>query len=295
MKLRQLHSLPKPLHQLLYLPLNLFIPSPHFVYFKRIQTFAKFGGDQNATASLSFNEGSYFAPTSISYSKLLSLCCQTRSLSPGLQIHAHLTKIGLDEDTKLQNHLINLYSKCRAFGYAHKLIDESPQLDLISWSALISGYAQNGLADEALLVFYEMHLLGVKSNEFTFPSVLKACSITRDLIRGKQIHGIVVVTGFESDVFVANTLVVMYAKCGEFVDSRRLFDEIPERNVVSWNALFSCYVQSDFFLKLGVVSRNGVNRINLDEYSLSSILNAALGWGCQSREKNSWTYNKAWV
>ncbi|XP_028062515.1 pentatricopeptide repeat-containing protein At5g04780, mitochondrial-like isoform X1 [Camellia sinensis] len=280
MKLRQLHSLPKPLHQLLYLPLKLFIPSPHFIYFKRIQTFAKFGGDQNATASLSFNEGSYFAPTSISYSKLLSLCCQTKSLSPGLQIHAHLTKTGLYEDTKLQNHLINLYSKCRAFGYARKLIDESPQLDLISWSALISGYAQNGLADEALLAFHEMHLLGVKSNEFTFPSVLKACSITRDLIQGKQIHGIVVVTGFESDVFVANTLVVMYAKCGEFVDSRRLFDEIPERNVVSWNALFSCYVQSDFFAEaLGLFQEMVLTGINPDEYSLSSILNACTGLG----------------
>ncbi|KAK6123189.1 hypothetical protein DH2020_043091 [Rehmannia glutinosa] len=92
-----------------------------------------------------------------------------------------------------------------------------------------------------------MHVLGVKCNEFAFPSVLKACASTANFILGKQVHGIVVVTGFESDVFVANTLVVMYAKCGHFVDSRRLFEDIAERNVVSWNALLSCYTQSDCF------------------------------------------------
>ncbi|KAL6992515.1 hypothetical protein U1Q18_010625, partial [Sarracenia purpurea var. burkii] len=138
----------------------------------------------------------------------------------------------------------------------------------------------NGLAEEALLAFREMHVLGVKCNEFTFPSVLKACSTARDLMRGKQIHGIVVVTGFESDVFVANTLVVLYAKCGEFSDSRRLFDEIPERNVVSWNALFSCYVQSDFFEEaLGLFQEMVFSGTNPDEYSLSSILNACTGLG----------------
>ncbi|KAL3339716.1 hypothetical protein AABB24_028366, partial [Solanum stoloniferum] len=92
-----------------------------------------------------------------------------------------------------------------------------------------------------------MHSLGLRCNEFTFPSVLKACSIEKELFLGKQLHGVVVVTGFDFDVFVANTLVVMYAKCGEFVDSRMLFEEILERNVVSWNALFSCYMQNDFF------------------------------------------------
>ncbi|KAM7506697.1 hypothetical protein LguiA_017150 [Lonicera macranthoides] len=160
-------------------------------------------------------------PNSISYSKLLSECRKTKSLSPGLQIHAHLTKIGFCNDPKIQNHLINLFSKCGLFGYARKLVDEILEPDLVAWSALIYGYAQNGLAEEALSAFHEMHLLGIKCNEFTFPSVLKACSIKKDLIRGKQIHGIVVVSGFESDVFVANTLVVMYAKCSGLLESRK--------------------------------------------------------------------------
>ncbi|KAL0373388.1 UNVERIFIED_CONTAM: Pentatricopeptide repeat-containing protein [Sesamum radiatum] len=223
---------------------------------------------------------SKFASTYISYSKLLSQLSQTKSINQGLQIHAHLIKLRLSHDPKHRNHLINFYSKCKVFSDARKLIEESHELDLVSWSSLISGYAQNGLGKEALLAFGEMHVLGVKCNEFTFPSVLKACSSTKNFMLGRQVHGIIVVTGFESDVFVANTLVVMYAKCGHFVDSRSLFEDIPERNVVSWNALLSCYTQSDFFGEaMGLFQKMISSGISPDEFSLSTILNAATGLG----------------
>ncbi|XP_009794124.1 pentatricopeptide repeat-containing protein At4g14850-like [Nicotiana sylvestris] len=215
-----------------------------------------------------------------SYTKLLSQLSQTKSLNPVLQIQTHLTKIGLSNDSKHRNHLINLYSKCGAFDYAWKLLDESPEPDLVSWSSLISGYAKNGFGKDAIWAFFKMHSLGLKCNEFTFPSVLKACSIGKELFLGKQIHGIVVVTGFESDVFVANTLVVMYAKCSELLDSRMLFEEIPERNVVSWNALFSCYTQNDFFSEaMCMFGDMIVSGVRPDEYSLSNILNACTGLG----------------
>lgn len=201
-----------------------------------------------------------------------------------MEVHAHLIRFGFSQDQSFRNHLINLYAKCRLFGHARKLIDGSPEPDLVAWSALISGYAQNGLGKEALSAFHEMHGLGVKCNEFTFPSVLKACSSTKALGLGKQVHGVVVVTGFESDEFVANTLVVMYSKCGEFGDSRKLFDSIPERNVVSWNALFSCYVQSDFFGEaMNLFEEMVLSGIRPNEYSLSSIINACTGLGDGSR------------
>ncbi|KAL0426978.1 UNVERIFIED_CONTAM: putative pentatricopeptide repeat-containing protein, mitochondrial [Sesamum latifolium] len=155
-----------------------------------------------------FPAASKLASTYISYSKLLSQLSLTKSINQGLQIHAHLIKLRLSHDPKHRNHLINLYSKCKVFSDARKLIEECHEPDLVSWSSLISGYAQNGLGEEALLAFREMHVLGVKCNEFTFPSVLKACSNTKNFMLGTQVHGIIMVTGFESDVFVANTLVI---------------------------------------------------------------------------------------
>ncbi|XVF27601.1 hypothetical protein REPUB_Repub14bG0122300 [Reevesia pubescens] len=195
-----------------------------------------------------------------------------------MQTHTHLIKFGPTKDSKSRNLLINLYAKCKLFGYARKLVDESPEPDLVSWSALISGYAQNGFGKEAILVFREMHLLGVKCNEFTFPSVLKACTFTKDLELGKQVHGVVVVSGFESDEYVANSLVVMYAKCGEFGDSRRLFEDIPQRSVVSWNALFSCFVQSDYSGEAVELFHEMIlSGIRPNEFSLSSMVNACTG------------------
>ncbi|KAM1917958.1 hypothetical protein ACFX13_037499 [Malus domestica] len=87
-------------------------------------------------------------------------------------------------------------------------------------------------------------------------------------------------TGFEFDEFVANTLVVMYAKCREFGDSRRLFDAIPERNVVSWSALFSCYVRSDFHGEsMDLFQEMILSGVRPNEYSLSRRINACTGLG----------------
>ncbi|KAK4753363.1 hypothetical protein SAY87_022161 [Trapa incisa] len=220
------------------------------------------------------------SPASVYFAKLLSACCKSKSLGAGRLVHAHLVKLGFSKDPKLRIHLVNLYSKCREFVYAHKLLDECPEPDVVSWSALISGYSQNGMADEANLVFREFHRLGLKCNEFTFPSVLKSCSIAGNLSLGMQVHGAVAVTGFGSDEFVANSLVVMYAKFGAFKDSRRIFYSIPVRNVVSWNALISCYVQANF-LEEGahMFDEMIISGVKPSEFSMSSILKACSGLG----------------
>lgn len=281
MKLCLFHSLQNPLPKRLYLPSKpKTLPTQFVNSAKHIQTLRQFSTDAQTTPIQSSVQTLNF----ISYSKLLSQCAASKSVRVGMEVHAHLIRFGFSQDQSFRNHLINLYAKCRFFGHARKLIDGSPEPDLVAWSALISGYAQNGLGKEALSAFHEMHGLGVKCNEFTFPSVLKACSSTKALGLGKQVHGVVVVTGFESDEFVANTLVVMYSKCGEFGDSRRLFDSIPEQNVVSWNALFSCYVQSDFFGEaMDLFEEMVLSGIRPNEYSLSSIINACTGLGDGSR------------
>ncbi|KAK9706727.1 hypothetical protein RND81_07G147900 [Saponaria officinalis] len=283
MNIHHLISLQKPLHQRFYLsfkfyPFSLLPNSTHFA--TKFQTLPQLTQQNHTNSSINFVETSNLFQSYFSFSEFLSQCCQTKSIGPGLQIHTQLIKSGFIFDYKLRNYLINLYSKCRVFGYARKLLDESPEPDLVSWSAIISGYVQNGMPKEALLGFREMHLLGIICNEFAFSSVLKACSIREDLVFGRQIHKIVLVTGYGFDVFVANTLVVVYAKCGEFRDSRRLFDEIPERGVVSWNALFSCYVKGNFFDEaIALFDEMILSSMKPNEFSLSSMLHACAGRG----------------
>ncbi|CAI8605121.1 unnamed protein product [Vicia faba] len=196
-----------------------------------------------------------------------------------MELQTHLIKFAFSRHPNLRKQLTTLYSSSRCFGHARNLFDQSTEPNtLVSWSALISRYVQNGFHKEALLAFNEMFTLGVKCNEFTFPSVLKACSIKKDLNMGKKVHAMTVVSGFESDAFVSNTLVVMYAKCGEFIDSKKLFGMILEPGVVSWNVMFSCHVQSGFLGdSVDLFKRMVEGEVRPNEFSLSIILNACAG------------------
>ncbi|KAL4563239.1 hypothetical protein LXL04_027279 [Taraxacum kok-saghyz] len=284
MYLRRLFSLHNPLQPQSELHKSIFLA-------KHYQALAIITENPQTTTTLTVTHDAEWTPSSISYSKLLSQCCQTKSLNPGLQIHTHLIKIGLEHDPKHRNHLINFYSKCMVFAYARKLLDESPEPDLVAWSALISGYTKNNLGREALSAFTEMHSLGIRCNEFTFPSVLKACSMKKDIIGGKQIHGIVMVTGFQNDVYVANTLVDLYAKCGEFSDSLSLFHQIPERNIVSWNAMFSCYILNEYFQDAIDSFQDMISTgLTPDKFSLSTIINACTGLRDITQGKKIHTY-----
>eukprot|EP01018_Ginkgo_biloba_P009883 Gb_00930 [translate_table: standard] len=137
-------------------------------------------------------------------------------------------------------------------GYAHngyveealKLFEEMPERDVVSWSAMISGYAQSGHGVEALKLFHQMQRTDIKPNEFTFAGVLQACANLAALEHGKEVHREIVRYGFQSDVFVGSALVYMYGKCGSVENARQVFDKMPERNTVSWNAIIVGYAQN---------------------------------------------------
>lgn len=147
-------------YQRLYLPCGK--PFSPITHFKFIQSSVQ--NPENTTVlslSQSHNFGSNFISASpLAYSRLSSQCAISKSLTPGMEIHARAIKVGFSRDPKIKNHLINLYAKSPFFGYARKLVDESPDPDLVSWSALISGYAQNGLAEEAILSFSKDAFIG---------------------------------------------------------------------------------------------------------------------------------------
>ncbi|XP_022899217.1 pentatricopeptide repeat-containing protein At2g22070-like [Olea europaea var. sylvestris] len=96
------------------------------------------------------------------------------------------------------------------------------------------------------------------------------------IFHGKQMHSLIRKHGFDSDVFVGSALVDMYAKCGEMIFAKILFDEMPERNLVSWNSMIVGFLQNklydetvEFFVH---VVRDDL--INPDQVSFSSVLSA---------------------
>lgn len=86
--------------------------------------------------------------------------------------------------------------------------------------------------------------LGIQATNFTFPFLLKACGCLADFELGARAHAHVVVFGYESDVFVANSLMAMYGRFGCFDFSRQVFERMPERNVVSWSSMVGAYAHN---------------------------------------------------
>ncbi|KAJ8644183.1 hypothetical protein MRB53_005931 [Persea americana] len=168
---------------------------------------------------------------------LLKACTKYHSLSSGIQVHGHVIKHGFDLDIYVANGLIRFYGGCGSIFDARRVFDEIPERNLIIWTTMVSGYAQNFCSNEALMLFDEMIVEGVKPNGPTLASVLSACARSGGLELGERIHVFIQEKGIEVEVILGTALVDMYAKNGVISTARKLFDGMPERNIVTWNAM----------------------------------------------------------
>ncbi|XP_074566044.1 putative pentatricopeptide repeat-containing protein At5g52630 [Curcuma longa] len=190
------------------------------------------------------------SPTGIA-DLLLSLSA-ARSLPKGQQLHAHLIKSGLLSSPSaalrpLSNHLITFYARCGLPLHSRAAFDDSPSpLPPAAWSSLLAALAQNGLPLPTLAAFRSLLLAGVAPSDRSLPSAAKAAAAISSTSLSSSIHALALKTPFADDVFVASSLVDMYAKSALIADARRLFDLMPNRNVVSWSAMIYGYAECGF-------------------------------------------------
>eukprot|EP01018_Ginkgo_biloba_P036876 Gb_04828 [translate_table: standard] len=178
-----------------------------------------------------------------SYAYLLRECVNRKALAEGKQVHAHLIKSRFEPDMFVYNNLISMYIKCGSLTDARQLFDNMPERNVVSWSAMVAGCAQQGFGEEALKLFCEMQQAGMDFDQFIFSSVVRACSGIADEDQGRQVHAHIIKTEFETDVFVGSALVDMYAKCQCLDDARNVFDHLSERDVITWSGMISVYAQ----------------------------------------------------
>eukprot|EP01018_Ginkgo_biloba_P029996 Gb_33537 [translate_table: standard] len=180
---------------------------------------------------------------SFTYTSLLQGCVSMKALAEGVRVHVHMIKTGFELDAFLETKLVIMYAKCGNLEVAHQVFDKLPERNLVSWTAMIAGYAQHGHAEEALVLLDQMQRAGVKADQFTFASILRACAGLVALEEGKKVHTHVIINGFASDVVLLSALIDMYAKCGSMDDARHVFDKMSYRDVVSWTVMIAGYTK----------------------------------------------------
>ncbi|KAF2306502.1 hypothetical protein GH714_018743 [Hevea brasiliensis] len=187
----------------------------------------------------------FASPTSLSLSKALDLKKRLLqgfdSLKQLQHVHAVLLRLGLDQDNYLLNMILRFSFDFGDTSYTRFLFNQIKQPNIFLWNTMIRGLVSNDCFTESIDFYHSMRREGFLPNNFTFPFVLKACARLSHFQLGIILHAFVVKVGFDSDVFINTSLVSLYVKCGYLEHAFRVFDDIPDKNIVSWTAIISGY------------------------------------------------------
>lgn len=205
--------------------------------------------DQAITFLVSLQKDSQNSIEEETFVSLIRLCEFRRALDEGCFIYEYVLNLMTQLSLRLGNALLSMFVRLGNLGDAWYVFGKMEERDVFSWNVLIGGYAKKGYFDEALDLYHKMLWVGFRPDVYTFPCVLRTCGGMEDIRRGREIHVHVVRFGFESDVDVVNALITMYVKCGDLGSARMLFDGMPKRDRISWNAMIAGYFENGEFLE----------------------------------------------
>ncbi|KAL4309448.1 hypothetical protein GQ457_01G020780 [Hibiscus cannabinus] len=219
--------------------------------------------------------GSGVQQSSNTLSCVLKACANVMALHFGVQTHGQIVKLGFCFDEFICSSLLTFYANCKQMENACKVFNEKLHANVVIWTALLTGYGLNHEHGSALMVFEDMIRMAVLPNQSSFTSALNSCSGLQALDKGKAIHAMAVKLGLDTDVFVGNSLVVMYTVCGNINDAVDAFKNISEKNVVSWNTVIVGSAQhGQGMLALTLFTRMIRDEVDPDEITFTGLLSS---------------------
>ncbi|CAK7341063.1 unnamed protein product [Dovyalis caffra] len=180
-------------------------------------------------------------PNDITMLSLIIPCGFVGAVQLGRRLHAYILRNGFGKSLALATALVDMYGKCGEIRSARALFDKIENKDVMTWTAMISAYAQANCIDHAFEIFVQMRDSRVRSNELTMVSLLSLCAENGALDMGKWFHAYIDKQGIEVDLILKTALIDMYAKCGDIDGAQRLFSEAIDRDICTWNAMMAGY------------------------------------------------------
>ncbi|KAI7736990.1 hypothetical protein M8C21_005403 [Ambrosia artemisiifolia] len=217
-------------------------------------------------------------PDSVTVASLLSACASIGAFSKGLQLHSYAIKAGMCADIIIEGSLLDLYVKCSDVKTAHDFFLTTETENVVLWNVMLVAYGQLGDLNESLKIFSQMQINGMRPNQYTYPSILRTCTVVGALDLGEQIHSQVVKTGFQLNVYVCSVLIDMYSKHGDLYTAQKILSRLNEKDVVSWTAMIAGYAQHDLFNEALKTFEEMIHKgIQSDNIGFSSALSACAG------------------
>ncbi|KAL7590516.1 putative pentatricopeptide repeat-containing protein At3g08820 [Lactuca sativa] len=221
-----------------------------------------------------------FLPHYFTFPLVLKACTRVLDLRLGVELHTIMVKAGYDYDAFVKTGLVCFYAKCGRLDDACKVLDEMPEKNPVSWTAIISGYIEERRFTEALDVFKRLLSMNLRPDSFTLVKILSACSQLGDLKNIEWLDECITTLKITKNIFLGTALVDTYAKCGSMEKAHATFDQMLEKDAVTWGAMIQGYASNgkpkealDIFYKM----KN--NNLKPDCYTIVGVLSACSSLG----------------
>ncbi|KAL4577651.1 hypothetical protein LXL04_013762 [Taraxacum kok-saghyz] len=203
----------------------------------------------------------------------LKACADACLLRMGKEIHTQTLKKGFDTTSFVANSLTTMYNKCGKGEYALHLFDKIKTKDVVSWTTIITSYIQTGQERLAINAFLRMQESEVSPNEYTLSGLISACANLAQIDFGTQFHAHTLRNGLIKFMSVANSIMTMYSECGKLHSSSLIFNEMLQKDIVSWSTIIKGHAQMGFgeetFRYLSLMRNEGLKP---NEFAFGSVL-----------------------
>lgn len=210
-----------------------------------IAAYVGLGKDKQAFSCFCQMHQEGVTPVKATFVSVLGALNSEAALAEGKRMHTHIASCGFLGDKVVTTALFNMYGSCGSMEDAENLFEGMVERSKISWNAMLSEQVQNRCGKKAFQIFDRMLWEGQVPDKVTYLNMLFACILEDTFMGGTIMHLHITYSGCESDVAVATALVSMYRKFEKLEIAKRLFDTMPERNIISWNSVLKAYAQCD--------------------------------------------------
>ncbi|KAL8533692.1 hypothetical protein ACS0TY_009911 [Phlomoides rotata] len=228
---------------------------------------------------------------SVTLMNVVCSCARLGWLREGKTVHGYVIRNDIDIDRDfLRSSLIDLYANCDHLEYGRVVFNTTKDKHVVSWNILISGYARNQMAEEALSLFVEMLIQGILPDSFALASALSACGMIGHSEMGCQIHCLITKSCLPNE-FVENALIDMYSRNGFISSAIRIFRDTKQSSVVTWNSMMCGLSQNGYSKEaLSLLDEMYTACHDMDEVTFLSAIQACSNLGFTGKGK--WIHHK---